>query len=211
MRRGGSSGWFALNFALLGWLVGRFAEMRRTIQESADTIRDQLAQLQDSQRRLLEAEKLAAVGRLAAGVAHEVRNPLGIIRSSASLLVEDDEPDEETARACTFIVDEVDRLNRFVTALLDFSRPTVPEIRDVNVPGLLDELRERAAPDLAVRGVSLDTTVEGSLAAAPADPDLLAQALLTLLDNAEEALEGEGAGRASGDVDRRRTGARCRG
>ncbi len=83
-------GVYALTFAALGWMIGRQFELR--------------AELQDQQGQLVESEKLASLGRMAAGVAHEVRNPLGVIRSSAEVLAEEvSGPDAE--EACQFIVD----------------------------------------------------------------------------------------------------------
>ena len=90
---------------------------------NADTIRDQMQRLEESQRVAAQNEKLAALGGLAAGVAHEVRNPLGVIRASAAMVQESFDPEEEPYRACQFICEETDRLNGLITALLGFARP----------------------------------------------------------------------------------------
>src|SRR6185503_5211809 len=79
---------FIATYAVVGWVIGRLIEARARAAADARTITAQLHALAASQRALLQSEKLAAIGRLAAGVAHEVRNPLGVIRASASMLEE---------------------------------------------------------------------------------------------------------------------------
>ncbi|MEZ4453393.1 MAG: ATP-binding protein [Nannocystaceae bacterium] len=166
---------FAATYGVLGYLTGRLAAAQAALRASAALVRE-------SQRRALHSEKLAAIGQLAAGVAHEVRNPLGVIRASAAVLVEDLAPGSDAARAGVFIVDEVDRLNAVVRALLDYSRPLAPRRERV----ALDELLAAVRPlvDDALRRGAL--TLEAGADEAPlvGDPDLLAQLALTLVDNA---------------------------
>lgn len=158
---------FAVTFASLGWIAGRLAEA--------------LAALRDSERRALEIEKLASLGRAAAAVAHEVRNPLGVIRSSAALLLERSSMEEgEQGKAARFIVLEVDRLDGFVRRLLDFSRPLTPERRPTDLRMLLERVQMLAGP-------SLELTISGSPDRPAVDADLISQAVLALALNAREA------------------------
>jgi two-component system sensor histidine kinase HydH len=161
---------FATTFAALGWLAGRLAET--------------LAALRASQRRAVENEKLASLGRAAAGVAHEVRNPLAVIRSSAALLLERSQAgDREEVKAATFIVEEVDRLDGFVRRLLDFSRPLVVARRRTDIGELLERVRTLAGGAIEVETAAGERDV---------DPDLLAQALLSIALNAREAAGAAG-------------------
>ena len=169
---------FAATYAVLGYITGRLAAAQAQLRASATV-------LADSQRRALQAEKLAEVGQLAAGVAHEVRNPLGVIRSSAKMLLEDLAPGSDAARAGSFIVEEVDRLNAVVRALLDFARPLAPRRERLTLDALLLAVRPLVEDTLRRQGLQLragaaDTAVVG-------DPDLLAQLLLTLVENAAQA------------------------
>jgi two-component system sensor histidine kinase HydH len=180
-------GLFLGTFAALGFAVGRLAMARERARRDADLIARQLRELEDSQRALLQHEKLAAVGRLAAGIAHEVRNPLGVIRSAASVVQEGFGKHDDSWRACEFIREETARLDGLVTALLDFAKPRPLRVQRVG----LATVAERALPvadEVAARaGVTLERQTVGVLPALEADADLLAQALIDLVSNAVEA------------------------
>ena len=99
----------------------------------------------------MQQEKLAAIGRVAAGVAHEVRNPLGVIRASAAMVQESFEREEDPYRACRFICEEIDRLNSLITALLTFSRPAELRRERVNLEKVID--RAAATPAMSRKPV----------------------------------------------------------
>ncbi len=169
---------FAGTYAVLGYITGRLAAAKAQLRASASVVAE-------SQRRALQSEKLAEIGQLAADVAHEVRNPLGVIRSSAAMLLEDLTPGSDAARAGSFIVEEVDRLNAVVRALLDFARPLAPRRERLTLAGLLAAVRPLVDETLRRHGLQLragaaETEIVG-------DPDLLAQLLLTLIENAAQA------------------------
>src|SRR4030095_8643719 len=132
---------FTSSFALLGFLSGSLAAARARARADAATIRGQQEALAASQRAAFENEKLAAIGRLAAGIAHEVRNPLGVIRASAALVQEHFAPGEDAHRACRFVVEETERLDGLIASLLAFARPTALERRRASVADVV----ERAA------------------------------------------------------------------
>lgn len=186
---------FALNFAALGAVAGRLHMARLRARGDAALIAAQLDALEASQRELLasqrelvHAEKLAAIGRLAAGVAHEVRNPLGVIRASASLVQEDLAPEGDGHRACAFIVEEIDRLEGMIGSLLKFARPERLELAELDPREALEVALALGRPSLEARGA----TLEVALADAPpvrADLDLLSQLIFGLLDNAAAVMD----------------------
>lgn len=158
-------------YAVLGAVIGRLRLAHRALAET--------------QQQLVAAEKLAALGQLAAGVAHEVRNPLGVLRASASYVLEEPDLGPEVRRSATFIRDEVDRLDHLVARLLDFSRPLTPD-RTTVAPAAL------VAQALALAAGALDgrtARVEGDGPAVPLDLDLLTQALLGLVVNAAQSAD----------------------
>jgi two-component system sensor histidine kinase HydH len=175
-------GWFATSMGVLGGAVESLWQARRTSEAQASTIARQLASLQAAQQALLQSEKLAALGRMVAGVAHEVRNPLGVIRSSAALLVEGLDEDSRRSRAGAFIVAEVDRLDALVRQLLDLSRPVRAARIPVDLRAAVDQAR-------ALSGLPPDQLQTSALPTVSSDPDLLVQVLQGLLRNALEADE----------------------
>jgi two-component system sensor histidine kinase HydH len=178
---------FSSSLALLGFLVGRLAQARSRARADATTIQRQLEELERSQRAALQNEKLAALGRVAAGIAHEVRNPLGVIRASASMIQESFAPDDDASRACQFVKDEIDRLNGLITSLLAFARPGEPKVEPVPVDKLVDRALALAFEELRRREIAVERALEPSLAEVAACPNLLSQLLLGLLVNAAEA------------------------
>jgi two-component system sensor histidine kinase HydH len=181
-------GTFTFNTTALGWLAGRLAMAGAASRRDAETIRAQGEALAVSQRNALQNEKLSALGGLAAGIAHEVRNPLGVIRASAALVQERFEPEDDAFRACDFIVDESDRLSGLIGSLLAFARPEPLSVRSAPVPPVLERAETLAAEILTSRGIQLERDVAHSLPETPMDPDLVAQLLLDLVTNAAEML-----------------------
>lgn len=176
---------FAGSFALLGYLLGYLLEQRRSERAMADVVQRQLADLAALRDRLAQSEKLAALGQLAAAIAHEVRNPLGVIRSAAQGIGESlTTDDRDTRRACAFITDEIDRLNGVITALLAFARPLKLDRRPTSVAAVLERATQLVARDLAGKQLDLHVHRPDDALVVEADADLATQALVDLLLNA---------------------------
>jgi signal transduction histidine kinase len=179
---------FGTSFALLGFLVGYVVEGRRRDREAAALIREQVETIAAARARLAQSEKLATLGQLASAIAHEVRNPLAVIRSAAQGIAESAPgTDAATRRACGFIADEIDRLSSVVTSLLAFARPPQLQARAVPVAELLERAAALSREELDARAVRLVRDAGGDLPALHADPDLVCQVLIGLLSNAAEA------------------------
>jgi two-component system, NtrC family, sensor histidine kinase HydH len=147
--------------------------------------------------RRLEAEvrrreKLAAVGHLAAGVAHEIRNPLSSIRGYAAYFGAKFAPGSEDRQAAEVMVREVDRLNRVISELIEFSRPSDIRRRPVRLPELAAHAERLTRPDAQAKGVTVDLAAAKQAPMVLADPDRLSQALLNLCLNAIQAMEAGG-------------------
>jgi two-component system sensor histidine kinase HydH len=183
---------FSSSFGVLGFLVGRLVLARARARADADTIARQLAELEETQAAWLQSEKLAGLGRLAAGIAHEVRNPLGVIRASATMVQESFDPADEAFRACQFIREETDRLDGLVKSLLGFARPTELRSAICSIEKLFDRVLQLADADLRARGIEARRELDPKLGELRGDPDLLAQMLLDLVTNAIEAMESGG-------------------
>lgn len=180
--------WFGASFALLGFLVGYVVEGRRRDREAAALIQVQVETIAATRARLAQSEKLATLGQLATAIAHEVRNPLAVIRSAAQGIAETaPAADAATRRACGFITDEIDRLSSVVTSLLAFARPPQLQPRTVAVPELLERAATLAREELDARAVRFVRDAAADLPALRGDPDLVCQVLLGLLSNGAEA------------------------
>ena len=151
----------------------------------------QLRRLHDIEEELRRKDRLAALGELSAGVAHEIRNPLGIIRNSAQMLGERSQHEQEKELS-VFIVEEVDRLNAVVQSFLDFARPQQPRLEPTEIGGVVDRALRVSEPMLQQNGIEVDWKGAGDLPKAMADADQLGQALSNLFRNAAEAMEDGG-------------------
>ena len=150
------------------------------------SLRRSVAELEDAQRELVRRERLAAIGELAAVVAHEVRNPLGALFNSVAALERLGAPAGEGRLFLDVLREEAQRLNRIVSDLIDFSRPTPASKDDVALAPIVAGALESAARDAEARRVLLEHEVEAELSAF-VDEDLLRRALLNLVDNATQA------------------------
>lgn len=142
---------------------------------------------------LLRGETLASMGRMAAGIAHEIRNPLGIIKNSAQLLRRELQERGEDTDVVDFIPEEIDRLNDTLTAYLDFAREAPLRPEKVELVGLLRRTLRLLGPDLDRSSVSVTDNLErvGSVEV-EADPRRLQQVFLNLLINALQAMPDGG-------------------
>jgi two-component system sensor histidine kinase HydH len=184
---------FGSSFALLGYLLGAIVEARRRDRRAAAVIQAQVETISAARARLVQSEKLAALGQLATAIAHEVRNPLAIIRSAAQGLGESASPDDaEAHRACSFITAEIDRLSNVIGSLLAFARPPQLAPRAVPVRGLFDRALLLADEELRATGLHVRRQEAADLPAVNADPDLVCQVLLGLLANAVAAVPAGG-------------------
>ncbi len=151
------------------------------------TLRD-LTRVRRMHEELRRNERLALLGQLATGVAHEIRNPLAGIGTSAQVLLRRFEPRDERARFVQVILDEVVRLDRIVTTLLQYSRPRSPVLQRTEVSPLVSKVIELLADNLAASGVRVETEIAARPAAVYLDPDLVTQVLLNVSLNAVQAM-----------------------
>jgi signal transduction histidine kinase len=186
-----------LFFFLAAMVVNRFAlENRRQTtryQKLAEQLAETNRQLERVQAEARRSERLAALGQLSAGLAHEIRNPLGVIKGSAETLnrkLENTNP--LASELAGYISSEVNRVSALVTRFLDFARPLRTEVRPLQVTNLLDQALETVAGQWKGEKIEVRRDYHKDLPAIPLDENLCEQAFVNLIQNAYDAMSGTG-------------------
>jgi two-component system, NtrC family, sensor histidine kinase HydH len=180
--------------------VNRFVvENRRQIkryQELAETLAETNRRLEQAQEQARRSERLAALGQMSAGLAHEIRNPLGVIKGSAEMLHQKlAESNPLATELAGYISSETNRLSALVTRFLDFARPLHAEL----VPQEVTAVLERALQAVSMEkrdesaAVRVERQYEPDLPKVPLDEGLCEQAFVNLIQNAYDAM-GTGGG-----------------
>jgi signal transduction histidine kinase len=152
-----------------------------------------LRQLRELEQEMQRRNRLAALGELSAGVAHEIRNPLGIIKNSAEMLRDRIQDDSKRRELTDFIVEEVDRLNRVVTNFLQFARPSQPCPEPVDINSIVEHTLSFITPEVAQGDIAIKKMLAPNLPLVLADSEQCHQVFLNLFMNAFQAMNGSGA------------------
>ncbi|WAM23270.1 two-component system sensor histidine kinase NtrB [Myxococcus sp. NMCA1] len=152
---------------------------------------EDLSNVRALETQLLRAEKLATVGVLAAGIAHEIGTPLGVVRGRAEYVLGKLGKEHPQGPGIAVIIEQIDRVSRTLRQLLDFSRLQPTAVRPVPLISLLHDVQELLRMEVERRGVRFEVTVPETLPPLAADPDQLQQVLVNLALNACHAC-GEG-------------------
>jgi signal transduction histidine kinase len=150
------------------------------------------AQNLDAQARLLQAERLATMGRMAALLAHEIRTPLTSIGGFARRLVRSTPPDDPRRQELEIIVAEVARLERLIDEVLGFSRISRTCFQPLDLNTEISSLLSTLEDEMCRRGIALELRLDAGLPPAAADASQIRQALTNLVVNAMEAMPGGG-------------------
>lgn len=163
-------------------------EQARRAQRTADDLAEANRKLSEAEEAMRRTERLAALGQLTAGLAHELRNPLGTIRASAEMLGKRVAGSDDIAAELTsYIAGEVDRANTLVGRFLDFARPLSLRKSAVDVNALADRAVEALVREKAERTGRIHKNLDPTVKIVQADADLLERVLVNLIVNALEA------------------------
>ena len=181
-------------FPMVGFFTYQLVQANREQTRKAEAAAEQLAEanrsLHEAQDEVRRSERLVALGQLTAGLAHELRNPLGTMKSSAELLTRQVAKENEIAKEMAgYIATEVDRTNSLITRFLDFARPQHLKLEKGDLAGLVDRVIERFEKEKsgAAASVSVYKNYSPDIPPVPFDAQLLERALLNLVMNAAQA------------------------
>jgi len=190
-------------FLLIGGMTGVLTEMERNqrlryeqalvkLDESHRTLREQTEVLFRTEEQLRRADRLSALGELSAGMAHEIRNPLGAIKGAAEILKDGSRQDDPKAEFVQILLRETDRLNGIVEEFLGFARPKQPELREIEVNSVIDSVLALTAQPARKAGVTVTKRLDPAVGRHDLDAALLQQAILNIVLNAIQAMPGGG-------------------
>lgn len=179
-------------FPIAGFLTYELLEANRAATRRAERAADQLAEanrhLQEAEASARRNERLAALGQLSAGLAHEIRNPLSTIKASAELLAKNVDGDSPVAHEMAgFISSEVDRTNALVTRFLDFARPLALHLEKADLAEVIDEAVAEVEKHTPPLDVSIYKNYSPDIPPFLLDRQLMVRVLYNLLLNAAQA------------------------
>jgi len=182
-------------FLAIGALTGTLSDRERRrgsdLQRATDQLSETNRQLQSSFQQLRRADRLSAVGQLAASLAHEIRNPLGSIEGAIDIV--ERTVDEGRRREFLGIIKkETRRLNGLLTNLLNFARPRAPQIREAQVDTLVSTVVDLTSNTAQQQGIQLKSHVAPDLPSVECDSEQIIQVLLNVTLNALQASSAGG-------------------
>ncbi len=187
----------------IGRLAGAFNRMTENLRGAREDltqwgrtlerrVEERTRELRETQDQLIQSEKLGSLGKMAAGVAHEINNPLTAILINAHLQLEKCGDDPGSREALTLIADETARCAQIVNGLLDFARQTPSQSAPWDINDIIERTLQLHEKQASVRNIRIVKTLDGSLPLIPVDKNKIQQVFSNLTLNACEAMPGGG-------------------
>ena len=168
-------------------------ELGKAFNSMADAIEERDEQLKEYvKKKIMKSERLAMIGQLAAGVAHEINNPLGSILIYSHLLLEDLEEKDTQRENLEKIVNQATRCKEIVKGLLDFSRQTEPEMNQKDINKIVNEVLSLVERQVMFQNIKVTKKLSKSLPMVMLDEAQIQQVFMNIVLNAVEAMEGQG-------------------
>jgi hypothetical protein len=169
-------------------MIVRLKENQESLESYLESLETANKKLKEAQEELLRSEKLASIGRFAAGVAHEVGNPLGAILGYTGILEKGGVDQEEAKDYLKRIEKEIERINRIVRELLDFARPSRGEMKDVEANKVLENALVLLSYQKNFKDIRTSLDLQPDLPAIKGDETQLSQVFINMILNAIDAM-----------------------
>lgn len=176
----------------LGHLAAEFNRMAENLERARDQLLEETGKKLELEHQLQHTEKLAAVGRLAAGLAHEVGTPLNVVSGRAEYLILELPEGDPKAKSLRVIVEQIERIKRIIEQLLGYARIHRPEVVPTPLPEVFKNVLTLLDHEIGKRGVGVELDVPEKLPPMAGDPHLLQQVFLNLVLNALDAMPNGG-------------------
>lgn len=173
---------------IIGVLSQRERRQRKNLERTSAELSEAYEKLRQTFEQLRQSDRLAALGELSAGIAHEIRNPLGSIKGSVEILEEEIPPAHEKHEFIRIIKEEVARLNSLVAEFLKFARPPKLSIETASINELIRSTLVLIGKEAEKSGVELQLSLDESLPPLALDPDQTRQVLLNVMLNGIQAM-----------------------
>jgi len=169
-------------------MPGEIGEVVQAINNMADNINEK----KRLEEELMRSERLVALGRLVTGVAHELRNPLGIVKATVQVMEGEFKTQQGLKEYTKVICEQIDRGNMVIKELLDFGRPSKPIVSPIELNLLLESVLTFTYPMLRQNKIELEKRFEPNLPLVNIDMDRMKQVFVNLILNAIQAMQGGG-------------------
>jgi signal transduction histidine kinase len=176
----------------LNSMLRRISADKEKLRSTVNSLEKANLELKKAQQEIIRAEKLASVGRLSAGIAHEIGNPIGIVMGYLELIKQKDIPDSEKNEYIHRTEAEIERINTIIRQLLEISRPSNAGLKVVSVHELIEDIAEVLNVQPLMSDVALECRLEAENDKVLADSNQLRQVFLNLIINATDAITSEG-------------------
>ena len=174
------------------YLLERLQGLYSSLEKSHLELKISHEDLEGAQRQLIQTEKMASLGQLAAGVAHELNNPIGTIMMFGRILQKELGDHETWKNDITLVVQEADRAAKIVKDLLGFAKPTKVRPGLVDINGVIDEALSLLVKQSLFHNIDVRTELDRAMPPTFADPDLIKQVLFNIVLNGAQAMDGKG-------------------
>jgi signal transduction histidine kinase len=172
----------------LNGMLRRISADKEKLRSTVNSLEKANLELKKAQQEIIRAEKLASVGRLSAGIAHEIGNPIGIVMGYLELIKQKDIPVAEKNEYIQRTEAEIERINTIIRQLLEISRPSNTGLKVVSVHELIDDIEEVLNVQPLMSDVALECRLEAENDKVLADSNQLRQVFLNLIINATDAI-----------------------